>query len=311
MKIVVLDGYTLNPGDLDWTPLKELGEVTIYNRTPNDMIMERCQDAEIVLTNKTPLSKDTILQLPRLKFIGILATGYDVVDVQAARKNNIPVSNASGYATDSVAQHTMALILSLTNKIHLHDQKVKAGHWKVDFSFFSKPLEELAGKTIGLVGYGRIGQRVGELAQAFGMNIQIHRKSTDGEPKGISLDQLIEESDIVSLHCPLTNDNQNLINEARLKAMKPSAYLINTARGPLVDEKALAKALRNGEIAGAGLDVLSNEPPREDNPMFKAPNSIVTPHNAWATVESRKRLMDIVVANTKAFIDGNPQNVVN
>lgn len=311
MKIVVLDGYTLNPGDLDWSALKALGETVIYDRTPNDLIMERAQDADIILTNKTPISKNTILHLPKLKFIGILATGYDIVDVETARKNNIPVSNASGYAIDSVAQHTFAMILSLTNKIQLHDQKVKDGYWKVDFSFFSKPLEELADKTIGLVGYGRIGQRVGELAEAFGMKVQINRKSQEAEPKGVSLDQVIEESDILSLHCPLTHDNKNLINEARLKAMKSTAYLINTARGPLVDEKALAKALRNGDIAGAGLDVLSNEPPKEENPMFKAPNCIVTPHNAWATVSSRKRLMEIVVANTKAFIEGNPQNVVN
>lgn len=313
MKIVVLDGYTLNPGDLDWGPLQELGEVTIYDRTPEDLILERSYDADILLTNKTPLSKQVISQLSKLKFIGVLATGYDVVDVQEANKCNIPVSNASGYATQAVAQHTLALILELMNWISLHDYKVKEGSWILDFSFFSKPLRELSGKTLGLVGYGRIGQKVGELAQAFGAELLIHRKNIDPDDHNCqgSLEDVAQYSDVVSLHCPLTSETRKMINASFFEQMKSTAILINTSRGPLVDEVALAKALKKGEIAGAGLDVLPQEPPDQNNPVLKAPNCIVTPHNAWTTIESRQRLMDIVVNNVKAFLEGQPANVVN
>lgn len=313
MKIVVLDGYTLNPGDLDWGPLQELGEVTIYDRTPEDLILERSYDADILLTNKTPLSKQVISQLPKLKYIGVLATGYDVVDVQEANKCNIPVSNASGYATQAVAQHTLALILELMNWISLHDYKVKEGSWILDFSFFSKPLRELSGKTLGLVGYGRIGQKVGELAQAFGAELLIHRKNIDPDDHNCqgSLEDVAQYSDVVSLHCPLTSETRKMINASFFEQMKSTAILINTSRGPLVDEVALAKALKKGEIAGAGLDVLPQEPPDQNNPVLKAPNCIVTPHNAWTTIESRQRLMDIVVNNVKAFLEGQPANVVN
>ena len=313
MKIVVLDGYTLNPGDLDWSPLQELGEVVIYDRTPEDLILERSQDADILLTNKTPLKRNIISQLPKLKYIGVLATGYDVVDIQEANKCDIPVSNASGYATQSVAQHTMGLILELMNRISLHDQKVKEGSWILDFSFFSKPLHELSGKTVGLVGYGRIGQKVGELAKAFGAELLIHRQNIDPNDHNCqgSLEDVARFSDVVSLHCPLKPETRKMINASFFEQMKASAILINTSRGPLVDEVALARALKHGELAGAGLDVMPQEPPDQNNPVLKAPNCIVTPHNAWTTVESRQRLMEIVVNNVKAFLDGQPANVVN
>ena len=313
MKIVVLDGYTLNPGDLDLSPLQELVDVEIYERTPDDLIIERSHNADILLTNKTPIRKEVIGQLPKLKFIGVLATGYDVVDVREASKCDIPVSNASGYATQSVAQHTLALILEFMNRISLHDQKVKEGSWILDFSFFSKPLRELSGKTVGLVGYGRIGQKVGELVRAFGAELLIHRKNIDENDSNCqgSLEDVARYSDVVSLHCPLTSETKGMINAGFFEQMKNTAILINTSRGPLVDEKALATALKRGEIAGAGLDVLPQEPPDQNNPLLKAPNCVVTPHNAWTTLESRQRLMEIVVNNVKAFQEGNPTNVVN
>lgn len=313
MKIVILDGYTLNPGDLDWGPLHDLGDVTIFDRTPNDLILERAKDADIVLTNKTPLSKAVIAQLPKLKCIVVLATGYDIIDIGEAKKCNIPVCNASGYATDSVAQHTIGLMLELMNRIALHDQKVKDGFWNVDFSFFAKPIRELKGKTLGLIGYGRIGQRVAELARAFEMNLLIKRKHPEENDDGCkaTTEEIAKHSDVVSLHCPLTEETREIINEGFLQQMKNQAILINTSRGPLVNELALTKALREGWIAAAGLDVLANEPPKEDTPLLKAPNCMITPHNAWATVESRQRLMDIIVDNVKAFLDGRPQNVVN
>lgn len=313
MKIVILDGYTLNPGDLDWGPLHDLGDVTIFDRTPNDLILERAKDADIVLTNKTPLSKAVIAQLPKLKCIVVLATGYDIIDIGEAKKCNIPVCNASGYATDSVAQHTIGLMLELMNRIALHDQKVKDGFWNVDFSFFAKPIRELKGKTLGLIGYGRIGQRVAELARAFEMNLLIKRKHPEENDDGCkaTTEEIAKHSDVVSLHCPLTEETREIINEGFLQQMKNQAILINTSRGPLVNELALTKALREGWIAAAGLDVLANEPPKEETPLLKAPNCMITPHNAWATVESRQRLMDIIVDNVKAFLDGRPQNVVN
>ncbi len=313
MKIIVLDGYTLNPGDLDWEPLKALGEVTIYNRTPQELILERAKEAEILLTNKTPLSKSDLNQLSNLQGIVVLATGYDIIDIQEAKKLNIPVCNASGYATDSVAQHTFALILELMNRISLHDSKVKEGYWSLDFSFFAKPIRELKGKTLGLVGYGRIARSVAKLARAFDMNLLINRKHPAKEDEGCkaTLPEIAAYSDVVSLHCPLTPDNRHMINRDFLQQMKSDALLINTARGPLIDEKALQEGLKKGELAAAGLDVLAQEPPDEDNPLFKAPNCIITPHNAWATVESRQRLMDIVVANVQAFLNGKPENVVN
>lgn len=313
MKIVILDGYTLNPGDLDWGPLHDLGDVTIFDRTPNDLILERAKDADIVLTNKTPLSKAVIAQLPKLKCIVVLATGYDIIDIGEAKKCNIPVCNASGYATDSVAQHTIGLMLELMNRIALHDQKVKDGFWNVDFSFFAKPIRELKGKTLGLIGYGRIGQRVAELARAFEMNLLIKRKHPEENDDGCkaTTEEIAKHSDVVSLHCPLTEETREIINEGFLQQMKNQAILINTSRGPLVNEQALTKALREGWIAAAGLDVLANEPPKEETPLLKAPNCMITPHNAWATVESRQRLMDIIVDNVKAFLDGRPQNVVN
>lgn len=313
MKIVVLDGYTLNPGDLDWSPLQELGDVVIYDRTPEDLIIERSQDADILLTNKTPIKKEVIGQLPKLKYIGVLATGYDVVDVKEAAKCEIPVSNASGYATQSVAQHTLALILEFMSRTSLHDKKVKEGSWILDFSFFSKHLRELSGKTVGLVGYGRIGQKVGELVQAFGAELLIHRKNIDPNDNNCqgSLEDVARFSDVVSLHCPLTTETKGMINASFFEQMKNTAILINTSRGPLVDEKALTAALKKGEIAGAGLDVLPQEPPDQNNPLLKAPNCVITPHNAWTTLESRQRLMDIVVNNVRAFLDGQPANVVN
>lgn len=315
MKIVVLDGYTLNPGDLSWETLKELGEVEIYDRTLNSKIIDRCQGAEILLTNKTPLDASTISELPDLQYIGVLATGFDIVDVEAAKARNIPVTNASGYATYSVAQHTMALLLELTNRVADHDGVVRKGAWRKDFSLAKYPLTELTGKTMGIVGFGRIGQAVADIAMALGMKVIAHHKHPERDAKEgvefVDRETLFKTSDVVSLHCPLTSENKQFVNRKLLSTMKSSAFLLNTARGALINEPDLKKALNREQIAGAGLDVLSKEPPKEDNPMFEAKNCVITPHNAWATKESRQRLMDIVEDNIQSFMDGNSKNVVN
>ncbi|MBD2757202.1 D-2-hydroxyacid dehydrogenase [Spirosoma validum] len=318
MKIVVLDGYTLNPGDLSWEDLEKLGDLTVYDRTPTDKVVERAQDAEIVFTNKTPLGEDILEKLPKLKFIGVLATGYNIVNTDVAKKKGVIVCNVPGYGTASVVQMTFALLLELTQHVKHHSDTVKAGKWasSVDWCYWDYPLVELAGKTIGIIGFGSIGEKVGDIATAFGMNIigskrhrtdQSHRKNF----RWADIPELLEQSDVVSIHTPLVPETKGLINQANLARMKPSAFLLNTSRGPIVVDQDLADALNNDVIAGAGIDVLSAEPPSTDNPLFQAKNCLITPHIAWATKEARTRLMAITVRNLTAFLEGNPINVVD
>lgn len=317
MKIVVLDGYTLNPGDLSWEALTAIGHTTIYDRTPDSLIYERAKGADLLLTNKTPLNKELIGLLPDLKYIGVLATGYDVVDIKAAKERNLIVTNIPAYGTKSVAQMVFAHILVFCNHVQTHSDIVKAGAWSesIDFSFWRFPLIELEKKTIGIVGFGRIGQAVADIAQAFGMHCLVYSRSQSNQEQRknfewASFDELLQKSDFVSLHCPLTKETKGIINKETLSKMKKSAYLINTSRGGLVVEEDLADALNHQTIAGAGVDVLSIEPPKNENPLLKAKNCIITPHIAWATIDARSRLMDIAVENVKAFIAGKPVNVV-
>jgi glycerate dehydrogenase len=317
MKIVVLDGFTLNPGDLNWGELKSLGDCEIHDRTPPQEVLTRAADAEIVLTNKTVLTREQIQGLPRLKCIGVLATGTNIVDVLSARERNIPVTNVPAYGTKSVAQMTFALLLELTQHAGHHAQTVREGRWirSADWCYWDRPLIELDGLTMGIVGFGRIGRAVGELAAAFGMKILTHSRSQRQTPPSnvlfVELETLFRKSDVVSLHCPLTAETKQLVNAERLSWMKPTAFLVNTSRGPLINEPALADALNAGKIAGAGLDVLSVEPPPADNPLLTAENCLITPHIAWATRAARSRLLQITVANIRAFLSGRLQNVVN
>jgi glycerate dehydrogenase len=308
-RIVVLDGHTLNPGDLSWTALEALGDCTIHAHTPASEIVARAAGAPIVLTNKTPLSAATLAALPDLRYLGVLATGYNVVDVAAARARGIPVANVPLYGTASVAQHVFALLLELTQHVGRHSASVRAGRWSEsrDFCFWETPLLELSGRTLGIVGAGRIGSAVARIAEAFGMKVVFARRS-GGRAE---LEQVLRTADVISLHCPLTDDTRHLINATTLGWMKPSVLLINTSRGPLIDEAALAAALHAGQIAGAGLDVLSTEPPPAGNPLFTAPNCVITPHIAWATRAARERLMGTAIANVAAFLAGKPENVVN
>lgn len=318
MQMVVLDGQTLNPGDNPWTPLKSLGDLTVYPRTCPRDIRKRGLAADILLTNKTPLSAKTIAALPDLKFIAVLATGYDVVDHEAAGKRGIPVSNVPSYATGSVAQFVLALILELSHRVCLHDQAIRAGEWtkRKDFSFWKTPQIELAGLKMGIIGFGRIGRKVAELTHALGMEVLVHtpriRETPPYKPFAWkSLDEVFMEADFISLHCPLTSQTCRLVDKTLLGLMKPSAFLINTSRGPLVNEADLAAALNNQVIAGAALDVVSQEPIRPDNPLFTAPNCLLTPHMAWASLSSRRRLLNAVADNVKNFLAGRPTNVVN
>jgi glycerate dehydrogenase len=316
MKIVILDGYTANPGDLCWAEIEALGPCAIFDRTADTDIVSRVGDAEIVLTNKTPLTADTIAQLPHVKMIGVLATGVNVVDVAAAKARGIPVCNVPAYSTPGVAQAVFALLLELANRTGHHDRTVHEGRWAAceDFCYWDGDLVELAGLTLGIVGYGQIGAAVARVGRAFDMQILAHRRSGAGPVEGggsyVDLDRLFQESDVVSLHCPLTPDTKELVNAARLAQMKPTAYLINTARGGLVNEADLAAALNAGQIAGAGLDVLSVEPPPVGNPLLTARNCVITPHIAWATRAARRRLLAITAANIAAFLAGTPRNVV-
>lgn len=316
MNICVLDGYTLNPGDLSWTELQRLGPVEIHHRTPPTEIIARAANAEIILTNKTPLTRATLATLPNLKYIGVLATGTNVVDLVAARERGIPVTNVPAYGSRSVAQATFALLLELTLRTGHHAQRVRDGGWTraKDWCFRDSSLVELDGLTLGIVGLGRIGVTVAEIGRAFGLQVIAHNPSAKSGPpfvRFVDLETLFRTSDVVSLHCPLTPQTKNLVNAERLAWMKPSAYLLNTSRGPLIDEPALAEALNTGRLAGAGLDVLSVEPPPAENPLLTARNCIITPHNAWGTRAARSRLLHIAVENVRAFIDGKPQNVVN
>jgi len=316
-KIVVLDGYTLNPGDLTWKDLESLGSCTVYDRTPPKKVVSRAKDAEIVLTNKTLLFSDVIKQLPKLKYIGVLATGYNVVDVEAAGNMGIPVTNVPAYSTQSVAQMVFAHLLNLTQHVGHHAETVRSQRWtsNPDFCYWDMPLIELVGLTMGIIGFGRIGKVTAKLAQAFGMNVIAYDVvSPSGMLEGcqfVELEDVFRRSDVVSLHCPLTPQTKNIVNKQRLALMKKTAFLINISRGPLVDEQALAQALNNEEIAGAGLDVLSSEPPEKDNPLLKARNCFITPHIAWATRSARERLLKVVVDNVAAFLAGKPQNLVN
>ncbi|WP_320174975.1 D-2-hydroxyacid dehydrogenase [Maridesulfovibrio sp.] len=318
MKTVILDSYTLNPGDNPWTELEEICELVVYDRTKPEQILERAAEADIILTNKTVLDTDTIKALPKLKFISVLATGYNVVDLDAAAARGIPVSNVPGYSPPSVAQHVFAMILNHANRVALHDQAVKEGQWaqQEDFCFWNAPLIELAGKKMGIVGFGAIGQMVGAIANSFGMDVLAYAPRPKSEPEYtpfhfVSLEELFRQADFVSLHCPLTAENEKFINKKLLSTMKANAYLINTARGPLIDEADLAEALTEGVIAGAALDVVEKEPMLPGNPLSGTPNLTITPHIAWATLEARSRLTEITVANVKAFMQGKAANVVN
>lgn len=316
MRIVVLDGYTLNPGDLNWDDLHSLGSCKVYDRTSQAELAQRAAEAEILLTNKTVLNAPTIQSLPQLKYIGVLATGTNVVDLAAARARGIPVTNVPAYSTASVAQASMALLLELTNAVGHHSQTVRAGRWsqQPDFSYWDQPLIELAGLTLGIVGFGRIGRAMADLGHAFGMPVLASFPRQQTVPqfvRRVELETLLRQSDVISLHCPLTPETRHLINAQRLSWVKPTAFLLNASRGPLVDETALAEALNSARLAGAGLDVLSEEPPAPDNPLLRARNCIITPHCAWATCAARQRLMRMAVDNVRAFLAGQPQNVVN
>ncbi|MEM1442943.1 MAG: D-2-hydroxyacid dehydrogenase, partial [Verrucomicrobiota bacterium] len=314
-KIVLLDAHTANPGDLSWEGLEAFGEVTVHERTPPEQVVERCAGAEIVLTNKALLPAEAISALPDLKYIGVVATGVNIVDLDAAKAAGVTVTNVPGYSTDSVAQLVFALILELASRVGDHSTAVAEGAWEscADFSFTTGAIVEMSGKRIGIVGFGAIGQATARIASAFGMDVVVYNRTREkvvGYPY-VELDELISTSDIVSLHCPLTPDTQDLMNAERLASMKEGAWLINTSRGPLVDESALAEALESGPIGGAGLDVLCKEPMTLGNPLRTAPNCLITPHIAWATLEARIRLIDQVVANVKAWADGSPVNVVS
>lgn len=316
MKIVVLDGYTLNPGDLSWEGLQKLGDVSVYDRTDSTEIAARASDAEIVLTNKTVLDAKTLDTLPKLRYIGVLATGYNVVDLAAARRHGLVVTNIPAYSTDSVAQMVFAHILNITQRVEHYASQTRQGVWtsNPDFSYYDTPLTELHGKRIGIIGFGHIGQAVARIATAFGMEALVFTSKPQTElPDGCtkaSLDGVFGQSDIVTLHCPLTPDTDKLVNATRLAQMRRGAILINTGRGGLVDETALADALKNRHLLAAGLDVLSSEPPRTDNPLTGLDNCFITPHIAWATKEARVRLMELAVSNVRNFLSGNITNNV-
>ena len=316
MKIVVLDGYTMNPGDLSWKGIEGLGECTVYDRTPPEKVVERAAGAEVVLTNKVVLDGAVMVRLPALKYIGVLATGYNIIDTAAARERGIVVTNVPAYATRSVAQLVFALVLELAHHVGDHSRGVHEGRWtrSPDFAYWDWTLVELEGLVMGIVGFGQTGRAVADLARAFGMRVLVHTRTPKPPQESVrfvDFESLLRESDVVSLHCPLTPETEGLVNAKRLALMKPTALLINTSRGPVVNERDLAEALSAGRIAGAGLDVLSTEPPKADNPLLAAKNCILTPHIAWATRAARERLMRTVVANVRAFLAGRPQNIVN
>jgi len=316
MKIVVLDGHTLNPGDLSWERIEKMGKLTVYDRTPPELTIERAKEARAVFTNKVILDAGVLDQLPQLKFIGVLATGYNVLDIDKANEKGIVVCNIPAYSTASVAQMVFAHILNFTQQVARHAESVSNDDWanSIDFSYWLTPQTELAGKTIGIIGFGRIGQAVARIARALDMKVIFQNrstKSTNIEATQVDMDTLLKTSDFVSINCPLTDENKGFINKASLKKMKSSAFLVNTGRGPLINEQDLADALNIGKIAGAGLDVLSDEPASAENPLPHAKNCFITPHIAWATIEARQRLMKIAGDNLEAFLKGNPVNVVN
>ncbi len=317
MKIVILDGYTENPGDLSWEGFEAIGELTVYDRTKHDEIIPRIGNAEIIITNKTPLGPEVFDACPSIKYIGVLATGYNVIDTDAAKERGVIVTNIPTYSTAAVAQFTFALLLEICHHVGKHNDAVKSGKWSksIDFCFWDYPLIELAGKTFGCIGYGSIGQSAGSIAQCFGMNVLAYNRHPDKTLENekmhyVDLDTLLAESDVISLHCPLTPSTKGIINSETISGMKDGVIIINTSRGPLIVEEDLKKALIDGKIAYAAMDVVSSEPIAEDNPLMTAPNCIITPHIAWAPKESRKRLMDIAVSNLQAYLAGKPVNVV-
>lgn len=312
MKIVVLDGYTANPGDLSWAKLASLGDLTVYDRTAPEQVSARIGDAELVLTNKTALTRERMAAAPKLRYVGVLATGYNVVDVDAARELGVTVTNVPAYSTDSVAQMTIALLLEICHHAGAHDRAVQEGRWSAcpDYCFWDYPLIELAGKTMGVIGYGRIGRRVAELARCLGMKVVAWTR-TPRDPECVSLDELLRVSDVITLHCPLFPETRGLINRETIAKMKDGVILLNTSRGPLIDDLALCEALRSGKVYAAGADVAAVEPITADNPLLGLPNMILTPHIAWATLEARTRLLDIAAENVRAFLRGAPVNVVS
>ena len=316
MKIVILDGYTANPGDMSWKELEELGTLTVYDRTKPEETVARAADAEIILTNKVIISREVMALLPLLKYIGVLATGYNVVDIEAAHERGIIVTNVPAYSTESVAQMVFAHLLTVTNRTEHYAIRNRQGSWtdNPDFCYWDFPHMELAGKTFGIVGLGNIGRRVAEIALAFGMQVKaLTSKSANTLPTGIKkadLEELLATSDVISLHCPLTDTTHHLINHKTLQLMRPSTILINTGRGPLVDDQAVASALTSGQLAAFCADVLTKEPPKADNPLLSQPNAFITPHIAWATQEARTRLLQVAISNVEAFLNAKPQNVV-
>lgn len=318
MKIVVLDGYTLNPGDISWEGLEALGEVVVYDRTKEAEVVSRIGDAEVVYTNKTPLTKETFAACTNIKFVGVLATGYNVVDISAAKERGIPVANIPTYGTAAVSQFAIALLLEMCHHVGAHSESVQRGEWSKnpDWCYWNYPLIELAGKTMGIIGFGRIGQDTGKIAQALGMKILAYdaykNEALVSETcRYVELDELFAESDVISLHCPLFPETEGMINKESIAKMKKGVMLINTSRGPLIVEEDLRDGLNEGQVGAAALDVVSVEPIRDDNPLLDAKNLIITPHIAWAPKESRQRLMDIAVNNLKAFLEGTPENIVN
>lgn len=319
MKIVILDGYTLNPGDLSWNNLEKIGDLTVLDRTDNEpqKVISAIGDAEIIFTNKTLLPKEVLTKVPKVKYIGVLATGYNVVDIKVSNELGITVTNVPAYSTEAVAQFTFGLILELTSQIGIHNAAVQAGEWEnsIDFSFTKTPLTELNGKTMGVIGFGRIGQATVKIAQAFGLKVLVfsNRKYPELESdnfKNVDLKELLTQSDIISLHCPLTEKTEGLINKESIAKMKDGVLIINTSRGPLIVEEDLKDALNSGKIGGAGVDVVSAEPIKKDNPLLKAKNIVITPHIAWAPKEARTRLMHIAISNLDAYLNGNPENVI-
>lgn len=316
MKIVILDGYSANPGDLSWKELEKLGEVTVYDRTKPSETVARAANSDIVLTNKVVINKDVMAQLPQLKYIGVLATGYNVVDIEAAHERGIIVTNVPAYSTESVAQMVFAHLLTVTNRTEHYAIQNRSGRWteNPDFCYWDFPHQELSGKTFGIVGLGNIGQRVAQIAQAFGMKVKaLTSKAAEALPNDIekaTIEELLATSDVLSLHCPLTDNTRHLINAATLQQMKPSAILINTGRGPLIDDQAVAEALAEGRLAAFCADVLTEEPPKADNPLLRQPNAFITPHIAWASTEARIRLLQVATDNVQAFLNGSPMNVV-
>ncbi|XCF07831.1 D-2-hydroxyacid dehydrogenase [Tamlana crocina] len=320
MKIVVLDGFTLNPGDLNWNDIKQFDDLTVFDRTPcnDEDIINNIGDSKIIFTNKTPINRSVIDSCPNLEYIGVLATGFNIIDTEYAKRKKITVTNVPDYSSTAVAQFTLALLLEMCHHIGEHNNAVKNGDWisSKDFSFWNYPLIELAGKTMGIIGFGKIGKATAKLALAFGLKIKVYNRTVYSEfendhLKFVSLEELLNTSDIISLHCPLTPETENLINQSSIKKMKDGTMLINTSRGPLINENDLVEALNNRKLSAAALDVISSEPMKENNPLLKARNCIITPHIAWAPKEARTRLMQTTIENLAAYIEGNPKNVVN